>query len=226
MISKFDQYLQKLFLEAGPPPQEEEEAPPSPEGGEGAPAAPEGEAGMEVPEDGLEAELAPEKPVFPEEMELAKLAIRALSFHAEGKNTQQLKLKIDGQQIPFEMMSNYFEKTKKNFAVLGFVEWVIDRYEGQGSNWMRRQNGNIVSKIHKMNRELPEEQRLGSSDRLAWTRIVLNCLLQGTANFALNISEVNEKTIREIHNLLTQSFGHDSRGVFTGISDMRGPGTF
>lgn len=225
MISKFDQYLQKLFLEAGPPPPnpEEEDAVAAPPGDEGDAG---GETGMEAPEDGLEAELAPEKPTFPEELELAKLAIRALSFNADSRNTQQFKLKTQGREIPFGMISDYFEKTKKNLAVLGFVEWVIDSYEGIGSKWMQKQNDNIVGTIHKLNRELPPEEQLSNSDRLAWTRIVLNCLLQGTANFALNISEVNEKTIREIHNLLTQSFGHDSRGVFADVADMRGPGTF
>jgi hypothetical protein len=36
----------------------------------------------------------PEKPVFPEELELAKLAVRALYFNKDSKNTHNLKLKI------------------------------------------------------------------------------------------------------------------------------------
>jgi hypothetical protein len=179
----------------------------------------------EPPPEDLGAELSPEKPVFPEEMELAKLALQALNFNAQSKNVHVLKLKIDGREIPFERIPDYFESTKDIAPTLGFIEWAIERYEGGSSKWIRSKKSNIIQTIKKLNTELPEEQLLDSNRRMEWTRIILNCLIKGDANFSLNISEINEKTIGEIFDSLMQTFGSDSRGMFKGL-EITGPATF
>jgi hypothetical protein len=214
MTPLFDKYIQRFILEAKE--QEEEKE---------TPQTPIDANQEELPPEDLGAELAPEKPVFPEEMELAKLALQALNFNAQSKNVHALKLKIDGREIPFERISDYFESTKDVAPILGFIEWAINRYEGGSSKWIRSKTSNIIQTIKKLNTELPEEQLLDSNRRMEWTRIILNCLIKGDANFSLNISEVNEKTIGEIFDSLMQAFGSDSRGMFKGL-DFKGPATF
>jgi hypothetical protein len=59
-----------------------------------------------------------------------------------------------------------------------------------------------------------------------WTRIILNCLINGNAEFNINISDVNEKNIKEIFRLLKQSFGSDTRGILQGLDNLEGPGVF
>jgi hypothetical protein len=211
MTPLFDRYIKKFIMEAEEPPQEE-------------PEVPENENGELPPED-LGGELAPEKPTFPEELELAKLALKSLNFNAQSKNVHTLKMKIDGREIPFERISDYFEKTKDIVPILGFVEWAINRYEGGSSKWIRSKTSSIIQTIKKLNSELPEEQLLDPNRRMEWTRIILNCLLRGDAKVSLNISEINEKTIGEIFDSLTQTFGSDSRGTFHGLN-FKGPATF
>ena len=225
MISTFDTYIQKFFLEAGGNPDEAQQ--------NAAPAeqdAPEGEAADEElnPEDALD-DIAPEEPSYPEELELAKLAVRALQFNIQSKDVHNLKFKINGQEIPFERISDYFESTKAIYPIIGFVEWVMDRYEGSASNWMKKHRPGIVSRLKKMKQQLPEDQLLDDNNYLEWTRIVLNSLIKGTPNSNINISEVNEKTIGEVRNALMQSYDSDTRGITpstSGSSDFIGPATF
>ena len=214
MTPLFDKYIQRFILEAKE--QEEEKESPQP---------PIDANQEEPPPEDLGAELAPEKPVYPEEFELADLALKALNFNAKSKNVHTLKLKIDGKEIPFERITDYFEETKDVAPILGFVEWAIDRYEGGSSKWIRSKRSSIIQTIKKLNNELPEEQLLDSNRRMEWTRIILNCLLKGDANYSLNISEVNEKTIGEIFDSLMQTFGSDSKGMFKGL-EFKGPATF
>lgn len=170
-----------------------------------------------------------EPQVFPEEIELAKLAVRAIYFNINSKDVHSLKLRYKDSVIPFEKISDFFEKTKKINPVLGFVEWAMDRYEGLSSKWTEQpeiKGDGIVEKIKKFNKKLPEENRLDNGKRVYWTRIILNCLLHGTSNFNINISDVNEQNIKEIFRLLKQHFGNDTRGLFAGDNDWKGPGTF
>ncbi len=213
MKSEFEKYILSLMME-----QEEEQAPEQEQQGDETQqkdAAPEQE--MNEPQ------------VFPEEIELAKLAVRAIYFNINSKDVHSLKLRYKDSVIPFEKISDFFEKTKKINPVLGFVEWAMDRYEGLSSKWTEQpeiKGDGIVEKIKKFNKKLPEENRLDNGKRVYWTRIILNCLLHGTSNFNINISDVNEQNIKEIFRLLKQHFGNDTRGLFAGDNDWKGPGTF
>jgi hypothetical protein len=224
-MSNFDLYISKLFLEAENPeegqsqnqeaPANTQESPPD----EGVP--PEGEMPPE--------ELAPAEIVPPEELELAKLAVRAIYFNTSSKDVHNLKMKVGDQLIPFEKIPDYFEKTKKILPILGFVEWAMDRYEGVSSKWTEQpefKGQSIVQKIKSMNSQLPEEQKLDNGKRVYWTRIILNCLLRGSSNFNLNISDINEKNIKEVFRLMKQEFGRDTRGLLGSEVDSTGPGTF
>jgi hypothetical protein len=214
MKSQFDQYIHAIIFE-----QDEQPSAP-PEGGEGE-AAPE--------EQGLESEIMPEpEQTFPEEIELAKLAIRAIYFNPSSKDVHKLKLKTNGKIIPFEMISDYYEKTKHMLPVLGFVEWAMDKYEGISSKWTEDpefKGKGIIEKIKKFNKTLPEEQKLYNGKRVYWTRIILNCLLHGNSNFNINIGDVNEKTIKEVFRLLNQHFSGDTRGLFPNMDGTKGPAT-
>lgn len=220
MRSEFDSFISTLLFEA-----EGDQVPP--EGEEGAQTPPEGE---EVPPEG---EMAPPpegvEAVSPEEMELARLAVRAIYFNVGSKNLHNLKLKWKGQIIPFEKIPDYFEKTKNILPTLGFIEWAMDKYEGVSTKWSEDPDFkglSIVQKIKKFNKELPDEQRMDNDRRVYWTRIILNCLLRGSANYNLNASDINEKNMKEVFRLLKQDFGRDTRGLFDSDIDMSAPGTF
>lgn len=235
MISEFDKYIYSLMLEAIPPkPNEEEEDAPSPEAGQmpdPSGNAPDEAGGMgddlsgDIPEEMGE----PDKPTFPEELELAKLAVRALYFNKDSKDVHNLVMHISGHDIPFEKVSDYFEKTKKIVPILSFVEWVMDRYEGLSSKWTEQPSirGKMIKDKLKYFMSLPEEERLDNGKRVYWTRIILNCLLQGTSNININIADVNEKNITEVFRLLKQHFGHDTRGLFSPkLDNIEGTGVF
>jgi hypothetical protein len=226
MISEFDKYIYKLMVEAGPPkPDEEDETPSSggeempPDGGEDL----SGELDQEMP-------MMPEKLVFPEEIELAKLAIRALYFNKDSKDTHNLKMRVDKQQIPFEKIPDYFEKTKNILSVLGFVEWVMDKYEGLASKWTEQpkiKGKSITDKI-KYFQSLPDDKVLDNGKRVYWTRIILNALIQGSPSMNINIGDVNEQNITEVFRLLKQHFGRDTRGLISPDVEqsLEGPGIF
>lgn len=216
MKSEFDQFIHSLIFEQD----EEASAPPAPEGAEG-----------DVPPEqaGLESEIMPEpEQTFPEELELAKLAIRAIYFNPSSKEVHKLKLKSEGKEIPFEMISDYYERTKDILPVLGFIEWAMDKYEGVSSKWTEDpefKGENIIKKIKHFDKTLDEEQKLDNGKRVYWTRIILNCLLHGNANFNINIGDVNEKTIKEVFRLLNQHFSGDTRGLFPNLDQAKGPAT-
>lgn len=215
MKSEFEKYIYKILLE--------QEAPPPPtEGGEDSAPNPD--------EEDLSGEVMPQaEEVIPEEIELAKLAIRAIYFNPSSKDVHKLKLKIGDREIPFEKLSDYFERTKNMVPVLGFIEWAMDKYEGVASKWTEDpevRGKNIIQKIKEFNKELPDEQKLDNGKRVYWTRIILNCLLHGNANFNINIGDVNEKTIKEVFRLLNQHFSGDTRGLFPNTDEYRGPATF
>jgi hypothetical protein len=213
MKSEFESYIHRILFE-----QEEGDAPPAP---------PEGDAPPE--QQGLESEIIPEpEQTFPEEIELAKLAIRAIYFNPSSKDVHNLKLKTEGREIPFEMISDYYEKTKDILPVLGFIEWAMDKYEGVSSKWTEDpefKGKNIIQKIINYNKKLPEDQKLDNGKRVYWTRIILNCLLNGNPNFNINIGDVNEKTIKEVFRLLNQHFSGDTRGLFPNSDSSKGPAT-
>jgi hypothetical protein len=218
MKSKFERYIHSLLFE--------QEAP--------KPPAPEEEgSGVEMPEQeeggGLESEIMPEpEQTFPEEIELAKLAIRAIYFNPSSKDVHNLKLKSEGKVIPFEMISDYYERTKNMIPVLGFIEWAMDKYEGFSSKWTETpevKGESIIQKLKHFNKTLPEEQKLDNGKRVYWVRIILNCLLHGNANFNINIGDVNEKTIKEVFRLLDQHFSGDTRGLFPNMGQIKGPST-
>lgn len=220
MRSEFDAFITKFLLEA-----EGDQQPPEapPEENQDAPA-PEGE----MPPEEMPME-QPGETVSPEEIELAKLAVRAIYFNVSSKDLHNLKLKAQGQIIPFEKIPDYFEKTKSILPTLGFIEWAMDKYEGFSSKWSEDPNFkglSIVEKIKKYKKTLPEEQQMDNDKRVYWTRIILNCLLRGSANFNLNVSDINEKNMKEVFRLLKQEFGRDTRGLFGSDVDMNAPGTF
>jgi len=228
MISEFDKYIFKLMTEADLP-SVGDSANDAVDQNESVNNDPTSEDGMS---DDLMNELpeTPEKPVFPEELELAKLAIRALYFNKDSKDVHNLKLKVDNQSIPFEKISDFFEKTKKIIPILSFVEWVMDKYEGLASKWSEQPEvkGKSIKDKLKYFVSLPEEERLDNGKRVYWARIILNCLLNGTPNTNINISDVNEKNIEEVFRFLKQHFGQDSRGMMQPDvkQNLEGPGVF
>lgn len=206
-----------LEAEAPPPPTNENE----------------GDENNSPEDENLEDEILPqqieEDEVFPEEIELAKLAIRAIYFNSSSKDVHNLRLKSGGREIPFEMISDYYEETKNMVPILGFIEWAMNKYEGLSSKWTENpevSGKSIIDKIKYFNKTLPEEQKLDNGKRVYWTRIILNCLLHGNANFNINIGDVNEQTIKEVFRLLNQHFSGDTRGLMPNMDNSRGPGTF
>lgn len=219
-VNEFDKFVLSVIIEADNQTQSNAPEAPPQENEDNAPATDE-----MPPEDNFE----PAEVVSPEELELAKLAVRAIYFNVNSKDLHRLKLKVGEEIIPFEKIPDYFERTKKIIPILGFVEWAMDKYEGLSSKWTEDPNFKglgIVEKIKKYNQEMPPEQRLDNGKRGYWTRIILNCLLRGSANFNLNISDINEKNIKEVFRLLKQEFGRDTRGLFSTDVDTSGPGTF
>lgn len=225
------------MMEAGPMPVNPDEDEDSVEEGDEDSQSPGGDAGMPPGGgDDLSGELdqempsMPEKPVFPEEIELAKLAIRALYFNKDSKDTHNLKMRIDGQEIPFEKIPDYFEKTKKILSVLGFVEWVMDKYEGLASKWTEQPKvkGKSISSKIKYFQSLPEDKVLDNGKRVYWVRIILNALIQGSPSMNINIGDVNEQNIVEVFRLLKQHFGRDTRGLISPDVEqsLEGPGVF
>lgn len=246
---QFDDLIVSLLFEAAPP------LPPKDEnkegGGENAPAPDADAASPGDPEEGaeqgkggvgeeggidagdlgdledLDLEGAVDEKASPEEIELAKLAIRALYFNPESKSVHRYTLNVGGKKIPFEKVSDYFEKTKNWKPVLGFVEYVMDKFEGLASKWTEKpevRGKGILDKIRTYSDpNQPEDERLDNGKRVYWARIILNALLHGTPSYNINMSDVNEKNIKEIYRKLKQDFGRDSRGLMPN-PDLKGPG--
>jgi len=171
----------------------------------------------------------PEEPVAPEELELAKLAVRALYFNAESKDLHDKKLRYKGRVIPFEKISDEFERHKIVLPVLFFVEKLMDHYEGKASKWTERpeiKGKSIIDKIRAFNAVAKGDEQLDNGKRVYWTRIILNCLLDGTPAENLVISDVNEQNLHEIFNFLKQQYGGDTRGLTPTNIDLRSPGVF
>ena len=176
---------------------------------------------------GEEMPMDEEPPPAPEELELAKMAIRALNFNVKGKDMHKFSLKFKGQQIPFEKISDFFEQTKAVRPVLGFVEYVMDKYEGISSRWTEQpeiRGKSILSKIQAFNAVGEGDEQLDNGKRVYWTRIILNCLLHGDPSYNIVSSDVDESTVGEIFNKLKQDFGYDTRGLRKQV-DVHGPGT-
>jgi hypothetical protein len=193
---------------------------------------------METPEDNSDGQEQPgmdetmpmpeQEPVAPEEIELAKLAVRALYFNAASKNLHNKKLKYKGEVIPFEKISDFFEETKAILPVLYFVEKLMDSYEGLASKWTEREEvkgKSIIDKIEAFSAVSNDDEKLDNGKRVYWTRIILNCLLNGSPDYNLVISDINEDTIPEIFNMLKQHFGRDTRGMVDTSIELRTPYT-
>lgn len=229
---KFDDLYLALLKEA------EGDAPPIPREDEGggseegdAPPAPGGEGeGLpdEVDLDALEEPLEEEPESNPEEIELAKVAVRALYFNLDAKDVHQYKLKIKDDVIPFEKIPDYFEETKQWKPVLAFIEHVMDKFEGTASRWAEEKEISgkpIVQKIKILNRNIPIDQQLDDAKRIYWVRIILNCILFGKATENINIGDVTDRNIKEVFNWLKLHYGVDTRGI-TPSKDYQSPGVF
>jgi len=222
---RFNELYQLLLTEAEQPP-----APPTAGGEMGtAPAPSEGEEG--APDEGMEDDLLPEEPDVesaPEELELAKLAIRALFFNTSSKDVHMYSLKVKDHRVPFEELPDFFEDTKQWQPVISFVEYVMDKFEGFSSKWTEQpeiKGKNILDKIRILHKSTPKDQRLDNGKRLHWVRIIVNCLLHGRPTENINIGDVNEQNIKEIFDMLKMHYGMDSRGIMPG-KDIRAPGVF
>lgn len=223
MTKKFNELYQFILREAqgdqnlpdfGKPDQQ-------PDQDAGAPEDPSGGLG-----DDLAAQLGEvDKPVPPEELELAKLAIRAANFNTSSTDIHQYQLKINGQVIPFDQVSSYFEQTKNWQAVLKFVEWIINKYEGANSRWSEDQEllgKDIIKKIRFFNKDRSDPSKLlDNSKRIVWSRIILNALNNPDPSFNMNGSEVDEKSLPDIFNMLKQKFGNNSKGLAS--TELKGP---
>lgn len=224
---KFNDLYLKLLKEAE---QQEPAPPPSDGGGQSAPSA-DGQAPS--PEDGLGEEDTPpmdieDDPVSPEEIELAKLAVRALFFNTDSKDVHQFSLKIGEDRIPFEEIPDFFEETKRWPPVIAFVEYVMDKFEGFSSKWSEKpeiKGKNILDKIKYYNKKSTDGEKLDNGKRLYWVRIILNCLLHGKPTENITVGDVNEKNIGEIFDMLKMHYGTDTRGITPG-KDIRAPGIF
>ncbi len=233
MTDEFDKLFKILIKEETPPEAPQGDAPAAE--GEGSDALP--DMDVDLGDEDIGAGDEDQEPVFPEEIELAKLAIAALYFNKDSKDVHKLGLwvnEVDPQtgekhkeRIPFEKITDYFESTKNYKAVLGFVEHVISYYEGFGAKWTEDpeiRGKDIIGKIREF-QKLPEEEQLDKAKRIYWVRIILNCLMHGEPGYNLTVSDVNEKNIGEVYRKLKQDFGGDTRGLMPNIG-LRGAGTF
>jgi hypothetical protein len=204
---------------------EDDSAPPLPGGeGEGLPE----EMNMDDIPDGMMGGEELEEEVNQEEIELAKLAVRAIYFNLDSKDVHQYKLKVKDDIIPFENIPDYFEETKNWTAVLAFVEHIMDKFEGTSSKWAEEKEISgkpIIQKLKIINRGMPKEQQLDAAQRLYWTRIILNCILFGKPTENMNIGDINERNLKEIFGWLKLHYGVDTRGI-TGGKNHRAPGVF
>jgi hypothetical protein len=236
--TKFNDLITSLLLEASNPPPKA----PSTESNKGGDDENEGDANAaqddaniggedaldEFNADDVDLDDLEEEPVEPEELELAKMAIRALYFNPDSKSVHRFVLKIGDRRIPFEKISDYFEETKNWKPVLGFIEHIMDKFEGMGSKWTEQpeiRGKGILDKIKLFNQDAPLEEHLDNGKRIYWVRIILNALLYGKPTYNLNTADVNEKNIKEIYRKLKQDFGRDSRGLWPN-NDLRAPGNF
>ncbi len=164
-------------------------------------------------------------PVPPEELELGKLAVRAANFNIHSKDVHQYSMKINDESIPFERISDYFEKTKNWKPVLRFVEWVMNKYEGSNSKWSEDKElmgKNIVDKITQLNKDKSDPAKLlDNSKRITWTRIILNVMLHADPSFNLVGTDITEENLPDIFNLLKSKFNQNSRGLFN--AEIKGP---
>lgn len=227
--TNFDDLVNSLLLEAGAPPASpsDDEEIPMPGGEEGGDAgAPNGE---EMPPNPGEEDLGiEEEPTKPEELELAKFAIRAINFNIKSKDVHKMSLKYKGKTIPFENLSDFFEETKAVKPVLGFIEHMMNRYEGLGSKWTEQPEvagKSITDKLTAFDQVANTDERLDNGKRVYWVRIILNALLKGDPSYNLVTSDVTPESIGEIFNKLKMDFGYDTRGLRKQLG-MRGPGTF
>lgn len=160
------------------------------------------------------------KPVPPEELELAHLAIRAVNFDIKSKDVHQYGFQDNtGNRISFEQIPSYFEETKDWRRVLKFIEWLINKFEGVNSQWAEEQElkgKNIIQKISIINRKnkANPELQLDNSKRLVWTRIILNALINSDSSMNIIGSDIDEKSLPDIFNQLKQNFMHSSTGLF------------
>ncbi len=225
MTKLFDIFYRKILLEAGPPggaPDQQQDQ----GGGEGGGAMKgENEVGVDLSnpemEDGSDLEPEEEEPVSLEELELAKLAVRALYFNIDSKDVHKFHINYKGHNIPFEKLSDFFEHSKKSLVVLAFIEHIMDSYEGFASKWTEEpeiKGKTIVDKIKAINAVAEPEEKLDKGKRVYWARIILNCFLFGNPDYNLVISDVTPDNIHEIFDMLKQHFGHDTRGLRQGIN--------
>jgi hypothetical protein len=219
-------YFNDLYLHLLREAEGDEEAPPLPGGGDEG-GLPE-EMNMDDIPDDMAGGGAEEEPVNPEEIELAKLAVRAIYFNLDSKDVHQYKLKIGDKIIPFEKIPDFFEETKRWKPVLAFIENIMDRFEGTSSKWAEEKEISgkpIIQKIKILNRNIPQEQQLDDAKRLYWARIILNCILTGKPSENMNIGDVTERNLKEIFGWLKLHYGVDTRGI-TGGKDHQAPGVF
>lgn len=227
MISRFDEILRRLLPEASAKPDAPADAPkPSPDKGE-TPETPDGPPDDEMSLDD-DLDIEDEEVVTPEELELAKLAVRALYFNVKSKDVHQYSLKIRGNIIPFEKIPDYFEETKDFRPVLAFAEHIMNKFEGISSKWTEQpeiKGKSILQKIDKFNKGVPPEEQLDNGKRVYWARIILNCMNKGNPDENIVITDINEESITDIFNLFKLHYGYDSRGLRQDIG-MRAPGVF
>jgi hypothetical protein len=211
MTTKFDQLIKRILKEA----QGDADLPDFGQPDQNS-ATETDSSQMDQSEDMGVDDLALDKPNSPEETELGKLAIRALNFDIQSKDINQYKFTLpDGQTIPFEKISEYFEQTKDWRRVLRFVEWIINKYEGVNSQWASEnelKGKNILQKLSALRNRNPENQ-MDKSKFVIWTRIILNALINGNQSMNLSGTDVNDENIKDVFNQLKQNFGGNPRGL-------------
>lgn len=163
--------------------------------------------------------------ISPEELELGKMAVRAANFNIHSKDVHQYSMIVNGKNIPFEKISDYFEETKNWKPVLKFVEWVMNKYEGSNSKWSEEQEllgKSILQKIKELNKDKSDPDKLlDNAKRITWVRIILNTLLRSDPSLNLVGTDVTEQNLPEIFNMLKYKFNNNSRGLFS--QELKGP---
>lgn len=225
MTKHFDQLYKKIIQEAT----DDSDLPEFGQDQNSQQQAPEGDPSQtdQSVDAGLDDELAGlEKPVPPEELELAKLAVRARNFNIHSKDVNQYKADVNGQILAFEKLPDYFEKSKDWKTTLKFIEWIMNKYEGDNTSWSNHKElagRDIITRIRKINRQNKgnPDMLLDNSKRLVWTRIILNAMLHADPSFNLVGTDVTEENMPDIFNMLKQNFNNNSRGLFN--TELKGP---
>jgi len=187
-----------------------------------------GGASDDIPEEG-EEEQQPDNSQLKgtnEELEYANMAVRALNFNTTEYYLLNHSLMVNGESFSVASLSDFFERTKQWKAVIQFIDWIINKFEGGNTQWVMDQELAGAPIITRLKAAKTKDEKgsnaIDNPKRVLWTRIILNCFLNNDHSFNLNSTDVTLQSIPDILNLLKQHFNRNTRGLFS--INLRGPG--